>query len=104
MNKNISALFEIAQKETRKIMGLMSGTSLDGLDLALCKISGEGDNTVVKIEQFETVDYSDDIKTEIHKTAAENGLDQNSLTGGLSEEVTKVKERAKPIVCVHGPS
>lgn len=35
---------------------------------------------------------TDDIKSEIQKTAAENGLDQNALTGGLSEEVNKVKE------------
>jgi len=41
---------------------------------------------------------TDDIKTEIHKTAAENGLDQNSLTGGLSEEVTKVKENFAKIM------
>ena len=35
---------------------------------------------------------TDDIKSEIQKTATENGLDQSSLTGGLSDEVTKVKE------------
>lgn len=35
---------------------------------------------------------TDDIKSEIQKTAAENGLDQNALTGGLSDEVNKVKE------------
>ena len=35
---------------------------------------------------------TDDIKSEIQKTATENGLDQNSLTGGLSDEVNKVKE------------
>lgn len=41
---------------------------------------------------------TDDIKSEIHKTAAENGLDQNSLTGGLSEEVSKVKENFAKIM------
>ncbi|RRJ91101.1 Sec-independent protein translocase subunit TatA/TatB [Flavobacterium macacae] len=35
---------------------------------------------------------TDDIKSEIQKTATENGLDQSSLTCGLSDEVTKVKE------------
>ncbi|GAA6769368.1 hypothetical protein AAGS39_01050 [Flavobacterium sp. CGRL2] len=65
MNKNIKALYQIAQKETRRIIGLMSGTSLDGLDIALCEISGSGVDTEVKLIEFETVDYSDEIKTEI---------------------------------------
>ncbi|WP_035649255.1 anhydro-N-acetylmuramic acid kinase [Flavobacterium sp. ASV13] len=79
MNKNIKALYEIAQKETRKIIGLMSGTSLDGLDLALCEVSGEGENTVVKIEQFETIDYNEDIKTEIRKVFAKKTIDFQHL-------------------------
>lgn len=79
MNKNISSLYEIAQKETRKILGLMSGTSLDGLDLALCEISGEGENTLVKIQQFETIDYSEDIKTEIRKVFAKKTIDFQHL-------------------------
>ena len=79
MNKNIKTLYEIAQKETRKILGLMSGTSLDGLDVALCEVSGEGGNTIVKIQQFETIDYNDDIKTEIRKVFAQKTIDFQHL-------------------------
>ena len=79
MNKNISALFEIAQKETRKIIGLMSGTSLDGLDIALCAISGAGENTAVKILEFETISYTEDTKTEIRKVFAQRTIDFQHL-------------------------
>jgi len=41
---------------------------------------------------------TDDIKSEIHKTASDNGLDTNALTGGLSEEVNKVKENFAKIM------
>ncbi|MEN2402594.1 anhydro-N-acetylmuramic acid kinase [Flavobacterium sp. MC2016-06] len=79
MNKNISALYTIAQKETRKIIGLMSGTSLDGLDIALCKISGAGENTAVTLLEFETIDYSEEIKTEIRKVFAKQTIDFQHL-------------------------
>ena len=79
MNKNISALFEIAQKETRKIIGLMSGTSLDGLDIALCAVSGAGENTAVKIMEFETINYTEDTKTEIRKVFAQKTIDFQHL-------------------------
>lgn len=79
MNKNISKLYEIAQKETRKILGLMSGTSLDGLDIALCAISGSGENTDVKILEFETISYSEDIKNEIRKVFAQRTIDFQHL-------------------------
>ncbi|MEN2416433.1 anhydro-N-acetylmuramic acid kinase [Flavobacterium mesophilum] len=79
MNKNISNLYNIAQKETRKILGLMSGTSLDGLDIALCAISGSGENTEVKILEFETISYSEDIKNEIRKVFAQRTIDFQHL-------------------------
>lgn len=37
----------------------MSGTSMDGLDVALCKISGTGLSTRVGLLEFETVDYTE---------------------------------------------
>jgi anhydro-N-acetylmuramic acid kinase len=79
MNKNIIELYKIAQKETRKIIGLMSGTSLDGLDIALCAISGAGDNSAVKILEFETIPYSEEIKTEIRKVFAQKTIDFQHL-------------------------
>ena len=79
MNKNIEALYRIAQKETKRIIGLMSGTSLDGLDIALCEISGSGTNTNVKLAQFETISYSEEIKTEIRKIFAQKNIDFQHL-------------------------
>jgi anhydro-N-acetylmuramic acid kinase len=79
MNKNISNLYTIAQKPVRKIIGLMSGTSLDGLDVALCEISGAGEDTKVSVSHFDTIDYSDAIKKEIRKIFAMKTIDFQHL-------------------------
>lgn len=65
MNPNIHQLYNIANKPERIILGLMSGTSLDGLDMALCKVSGNGLNTTIELLHITTYEYSQDIKKEI---------------------------------------
>ena len=70
MNSNIESLYKIAHKPTRTIIGLMSGTSLDGLDVALCEVSDSGKNTKVTLKEFQTVPYSDTTKAEIRKVFA----------------------------------
>jgi len=79
MNQNIDKLYKIAQKEERLIIGLMSGTSMDGLDVALCKFRGSGGNTEVNIIAFETVSFSEDIKDEIRKIFAKSTIEFQQL-------------------------
>jgi anhydro-N-acetylmuramic acid kinase len=79
MNSNIESLYQIAQKKTRTIIGLMSGTSLDGLDVALCEISDSGKNTKVTLKEFQTVPYSETIKAEIRKVFAKKTIDFQHL-------------------------
>lgn len=57
MNHNLSKLFSIAQKPERRIIGLMSGTSVDGLDIALCRFKGTGMDTEIELEKFTTIPY-----------------------------------------------
>ena len=62
MNESMAQLLRIAQKPARRIVGLMSGTSLDGLDVALCECIGSGPNLRLKLENFTTVPYSKELR------------------------------------------
>lgn len=75
MNTNISHLHRIAAKKSRLIIGLMSGTSLDGLDIALCQISGSGKSTKVKVLKFKTWVYPYQLKAKILKVFAKPEID-----------------------------
>ncbi len=80
MNQNIRKLYHIAGKPVRIIIGLMSGTSLDGLDIALCRITGSGPGTGMELLNFETVAYTDDIKKEIKTVFSKKDADLEKLT------------------------
>lgn len=79
MKNHILQLHQIAQKHERVILGLMSGTSLDGLDLALCAISGAGTQTKVRLLDFETIPYDDSFRDEIRKVFARKEIDFQHL-------------------------
>lgn len=65
MNPSIEKLYALAKKDSRLILGLMSGTSLDGLDLALCRISNNGMKTRAELIEFETIEYNETFKEEV---------------------------------------
>lgn len=75
MNKNISRLHHIASKDSRLIIGLMSGTSLDGLDVALCRFTGSGPETRIELQQFSTIAYNDHFKNEIRSIFSKRSVD-----------------------------
>ena len=80
MNKNISHLYNIAQKENRLIIGLMSGTSLDGLDIALCNFKGSGIHTEMQLLHFETISYNEEFKNEIKTIFSKENIALQKLT------------------------
>lgn len=49
------------------VAGVMSGTSLDGIDVALVHIEGSGVGSKVELIHFTTVPFSNDIKNEIQQ-------------------------------------
>ncbi len=80
MNKNIQNLYAIAAKPVRKIIGLMSGTSLDGLDVALCNVRSNGLQTKLELIHFETVSFDNDFKNEIKTVFSKKEVDLEKLT------------------------
>jgi len=65
MHQNIENLVKVSAKPERMIIGLMSGTSMDGLDIALCLIKGAGRDTKFELNAFTTIDYTNDFKEKI---------------------------------------
>ncbi|WP_339900990.1 anhydro-N-acetylmuramic acid kinase [Paraglaciecola polaris] len=80
MNTHIEQLYRSAKKRSRVIIGLMSGTSLDGLDVALCRIEGQGTDTQIALLEFCTVDYDDNYKQKIKSVFAQRQVDLQQVT------------------------
>lgn len=80
MHPSIQKLYDLAGKNSRKIIGLMSGTSMDGLDIALCEITGSGIDTKVNLLQFTTVAYDKHIKEQISSVFSKSMVSLQQLT------------------------
>lgn len=75
MNPDLKRLYDIASKKERIIIGLMSGTSLDGLDVALCRFRGSGPETGAELLEFRTVAYPQTFKDQVRAVFARRQVD-----------------------------
>lgn len=75
LNNNLQHLTGIAQKTERIGVGLMSGTSLDGLDIALCRFTGTGLQTKFELLQFTTIAYPDSFKNDVRLVFSKRQVD-----------------------------
>jgi anhydro-N-acetylmuramic acid kinase len=80
MNKYLSKLCEISKKSERLIVGLMSGTALDGLDIVLCKVQGSGKDTKINVVQFDTCEYSEAQRTRLRGIQSHEQTNTHELT------------------------
>jgi anhydro-N-acetylmuramic acid kinase len=53
----VAALLNLRARPSRRVVGLMSGTSADGTDAALCEIAGSGTSTRARVLAHRTVAY-----------------------------------------------
>lgn len=58
----LERLMHVATKYERRIIGLMSGTSLDAIDVAMVKIQKHGLSAVMKLEHFRAYPYPPNIR------------------------------------------
>jgi anhydro-N-acetylmuramic acid kinase len=80
MNANIEALYRISGKSERTILGLMSGTSLDGLDIAVCTFLGSSAHTKLRVTHYTTIPYNEDFKAAVRKIFSIKAVDLESVT------------------------
>ncbi len=98
MNSNIQQLAALASKNKRRIIGLMSGTSLDGLDIALCEITGTGHETSVTVKEFTTIAYDDAFRNDILEVFAKRQIDLQQLC--LLNETIAIRHAAMVNACL----
>lgn len=65
----MALLTELAQKRSKLVIGLMSGTSADGIDAVLTEIEDYGIRTKIRTRAFVTLPYSGEFREHLLKVA-----------------------------------
>jgi len=99
MRTHIEHLARIARQPTRRIIGLMSGTSLDGLDVVLCLFTGSGQRTRVQVEAFETIPYDEAFKASIRQVFAKKEINFQQLV--LLNVLVAERHASMVLSCLH---
>jgi anhydro-N-acetylmuramic acid kinase len=63
----LERLMHVATKYSRRIIGIMSGTSLDAIDVAMVRIQKHGLSAAVKLEHFRSFPYPPKIRAVVHE-------------------------------------
>lgn len=66
MNR-LERLMHVATKYSRRIIGIMSGTSLDAIDVAMVRIQKHGINATVRLEHFREYPYPPKIRAVVRE-------------------------------------
>jgi anhydro-N-acetylmuramic acid kinase len=103
-------VFLVMAKENYNVVGIMSGTSLDGVDLAHVVFTLENNQWSFELLETETISYDDDwitrLKTAVGFSMSELeilNMDYTKLLGGIiSDFIQKHNLKDLDAVCSHG--
>jgi len=70
----IERLATLVRKPERRIVGLMSGTSMDGIDAALVRVRGAGLTCTAELMQFRCLPYERGLRQRLARAAAGDSL------------------------------
>ncbi len=76
----MKSLVELSKKNKKVAVGLMSGTSLDGVDVALLEITGSGTNTKLNLIGFLEFPFPDGLKKELLKNSVKETSNVESIS------------------------
>ena len=85
MRSGIELLYQLSEKNERTILGLMSGTSMDGIDVTICRLRGSSTDTQIQVDDFETLQIDESLRKSFRQIAYK----ENSYIG----EVLKFEAR-----------
>ncbi len=91
-------LESIIKKDERMVIGLISGTSMDGIDTALVRINGSGFDTSIELLDFASYPYENRVRfalQEINNLSARELSDLNFVVGeAFSDATISIIEKA----------
>jgi anhydro-N-acetylmuramic acid kinase len=76
----VESLLKMQQKSSRVIVGTMSGTSIDGLDVALCRFWGQGMSTQYEVLNHGTVSYTGEQSSILRSLATDSLVGMETLS------------------------
>ena len=97
MDNKITRLVNVINKSSRKIIGLMSGMSMDGVDLAFVNISGAYPNLDIKLEGSDFLKYPTTLVDKL-KIISSSTSQRNDFTCLISEANFEVAECFSKVV------
>ncbi len=76
----MDTLLRLHRQSARTVVGLMSGTSLDGVDAVLARLDGSGRDLQIEHEAFVHVPYPSELQTLLRRNSSANGSSVRDLT------------------------
>ena len=90
----LASLLALRQRPTRLVVGLLSGTSADGTDAALCEISGAGEATRLKMRSYVMTPFSRPLRERIFRLAQADASELCDLDVLLGQAFADAAEAA----------